>query len=84
MHYMEIRLVSTENSDIIMVDGKNISNIGTDEKLQIIEKLKPIILESGNLNIFLQYILENLGEYITSDRPCSQCGDYIDTYTLEI
>lgn len=80
---MEIKLTSTENSDIIEIDGKNFNNLSNDEKSKIIESVK-LKIKPKDLNFFLQFILENFGKHNISDKPCSQCGDYIETYTLEI
>lgn len=83
INYMEIKLTSTENSNIIEVDGRDFNSLSDIEKFKIIENVK-LKIKPGNLYFFLQFILENFGKHSISDKPCSQCGDYVRTYTLEI
>ena len=40
--------------------------------------------DGSDLNFFLQYVLEQYGEYNSDDEPCGCCGDWEDNYKLEI
>lgn len=33
---------------------------------------------------FLQWVVREYGDYDCSEKPCESCGDYTETYTLEI
>jgi len=34
--------------------------------------------------MFLQWFIKTYGEYDCSDKPCECCGDYTETYKLDI
>ena len=35
-------------------------------------------------NSFLRWVAMEFGDYSCSEQPCTVCGDYIESYTLEI
>lgn len=41
-------------------------------------------IDSGFFNYFLQCVCEQYGLYDVSETTCPICGDYIETYKLEI
>lgn len=51
---------------------------------KICSKLCTDIASQEHFNAFLQFILEEFGEYKCSNKPCDQCGDYTETYKLEL
>ena len=50
-----------------------------DKIVQNLPKIDP-----GFFNYFLQWICEQYGSYDVSEEPCPVCGDYTETYKLEI
>lgn len=50
-----------------------------DEIIKILPKL-----HCSWFNRFLQWVCEEYGYYECSEKPCEQCGDYTETFKLEI
>lgn len=74
-------------NDCLEID--NISEIDMTEE-QRNDYFNKIIKELPNLdphcwfNMFLQWFIQTYGEYDCSDKPCECCGDYTETYKLDI
>lgn len=40
--------------------------------------------DGRDLNYLLQFVVPQFGEHSSSDEPCGCCGDWIDTWMLDI
>lgn len=84
---MKLKMVCGCTADSLTIDGKEEINLNTEEKKVVWKKVCEYLCHYGNhdhLNEFLQFVLSHHGKYGCSTEPCEQCGDYIETYTLEI
>lgn len=83
---MEIQLIRGCINDYLGINGKKEVNMTYEERLkyyyEIVDKIPE--LDSYWFNRFLQWVCEEFGEYECSDKPCEQCGDYTETYTLNL
>lgn len=70
--------------DFIFINDKLYDNNLTDAIFSDIVKLISNIQDVAILQSLFMMILESIGEYECSDRPCECCGDFITTYKLEI
>lgn len=58
-----------------------------DERADVWNKVCEYLIDNGEhkyLNEFLQFVLTHHGVYGCSTEPCEQCGDYVETYKLDI
>lgn len=69
--------------DSLTIDGIEEINLSDEKRKEVLNRIFPHI-NSSDLNELLQWFLPKYGEYEGSDKPCDCCGDYIDTYTLNI
>lgn len=84
---MNIELTEGCVSDSLTIDGVEECKL-TDEQRQdylnrVLDSLKSFF-KPNDLNTFLQYLCRTHGEWETTDTPCPQCGDFIDTYRLNL
>lgn len=70
--------------DSLSVDGVESIDMDIDSFKDVLHKLLDRETDLGTLQEVFMVLMAQQGEYERSDRPCSQCGDYITTYTLEI
>lgn len=71
-------------ADTTNIDGKEIIDSTVEEVRDVIIKLVSREKDLGTLQYCFMNLMESQGEYSCSNHPCSSCGDYISTYTLEI
>lgn len=80
---MKIKLTQGCICDSLTIDGKEEIDLNDDERVKVLNKVLDCIKPS-ELNVLLQLILPIYGEYYSDGIPCSQCGDIVETYSLEI
>lgn len=89
---MKIELVQGCIADRLDVDGKPIMDMSEDELKDILIKVANNVAQKELQPYERLWITESvrvLVEYFSdtiecSERPCECCGDFIETYTLEI
>lgn len=83
---MNIKMVRGCICDSLTIDGKEEINLNDRERVEIIKKVSGHLmkLEARYLNELLQFLLEKMGEYSCSGQVCECCGDFVETYKLEI
>lgn len=72
--------------DSLTIDGKEEIDLNDIERKEIINKVCEHLkkIEPQHLNELLQVFLVKMGEYSCSGQVCECCGDFIETYKLEI
>jgi len=85
---MKIEMVEGCMCDSLTIDGVEEIDMTDDARQKYIEDicegLKKVI-KPNELNYFLQHVAYNYGKSKRLyDEPCSCCGDYVYSYTLEI
>jgi hypothetical protein len=84
---MKLKMVTGCTTDSLTIDGKEEIDLTDDERADAWNKVCGYLIDNGEhkyLNEFLQFVLTHHGEYGCSTEPCGQCGDYVETYKLEI
>lgn len=83
---MNIKMVRGCICDSLTIDGKEEINLNDRERVEIIKKVSEHLkgLEARYLNELLQFLLEKMGKYSCSGQPCECCGDFVETYKVEI
>lgn len=87
---MKIELVEGCIADSLDIDGKAIYEYSTEELKDVLTKATAYAVnkaEEGdiyNLQTAIRYLVEMFGNYKHSEDACECCGDFIDTYTMEI
>lgn len=75
--------------DWLGIDGIKEIDMTNEQRLQYFYKICDRIpyLKDGDsswFNQFLQWVVEEFGDYEVSEHQCECCGDYVETYTLEV
>lgn len=65
------------------VDGKDECKLTDEERQKVLDSIHAH-LKPEDLNIVLQVLAEQFGEYDYDDRPCETCGDIVEWWTWEI
>lgn len=67
------------------VDNKNISELEDVLQLRLLMDAIQSLIYDGNepINI-LEILVEHYGDYESDGVVCESCGDYVESYTLEI
>ena len=86
---MKIELVQGCICDSFEIDGKPVIEMSVDELKTAFSKVYEYIMQLPQENSYdLQTALYNLVSTFApcehSEEPCDCCGDFIDTYTLEL
>lgn len=87
---MKIEIVEGCIGDIFEVDGKNILDCTLEELKDALDKATKYALSIADeskmyaLQEAIRTLTEDFGRYESPDEPCECCGDFIDTYTLEL
>jgi hypothetical protein len=72
------------------IDGKNIHDCTTDELKDALTKATAYVVSKADdervsdLQIALRNLVELFGDCECSEDACECCGDFVDTYTMEI
>ena len=76
--------------DFLGIDEKREVDMTDEERkeyffkiLDQIKKLGPAT-DQGWFNYFLQWFCQNYGEYECDDKPCECCGDYTQSWTVDL
>lgn len=82
---MDIRLTRGCVCDFLGIDGIKEIDMTDEQRLQylkeIIEKLPTIGIW---FNQFLEFVAETFGHYECSEESCECCGDFVETYKLNL
>ena len=87
---MNIELVQGCIADSFEIDGKPIHDCTIDELKDALTKATAYVVSKANdehisdLKIAIHNLVELFGDCECSEDACECCGDYIDTYTMEI
>lgn len=85
---MKLELTEGCNCCAYEVDNKPVSILTTQELTDLLQKQFEYALKEGGWDALyrLSYHLaeEFYDTYECSDEPCECCGDYVETYTMEI
>lgn len=87
---MKIEIVEGCIGDSFEIDGKNILDCTLEELKDALDKVTKYALSIADeskmyaLQEAIRTLTEDFGEYESPDEPCECCGDFIETYTLEI
>lgn len=87
---MKIEIVTGCIADSFEVDGATIYDCSMEELKDVLSNvIAHVLSKTKKEDIYkLQTVIHNLvemfGEYESSDDACECCGDYIDTYTLDV
>lgn len=68
----------------LSVDGVESINMDINDFKAVIHKLVDREQDMAVLQDLFKSCMESQGHFDPSDEPCECCGDFIDTYTLEI
>ena len=80
---MKLELVRGCVCDSLNIDGTEEIDLTDKQRQEVLDRIFKV-LKPEHLNMLLQDLIEEHGEYSHSDEPCEQCGDYIDTWVWEI
>lgn len=87
---MKIEIVNGCTAYSFEIDGKPTHECTIDELKDALTKANAYVVRKANderiseLQIALRNLVELFGDCECDDIPCDCCGDFIDTYTLEI
>lgn len=83
---MNLKMIQGCVFDSLTIDGKEEINLNDIERKEIINKVCEHLkkIEPQYLNELLQFFLVKMGHYSCSVRPCECCGDFVETYKVEI
>jgi hypothetical protein len=80
---MKIELTAGCTVDSLLIDGKRFEDLSYREMRDIIFSLVTEFTDEDLYNDIIRDIVYYKGE-LTSGFTCEQCGDFVETYTLEI
>ena len=82
---MKIELTTGCTLDSLLIDGKRFETMNVDEARLVIKTLleQPLIEDMDLYNDIIRDIVYSKGEF-QDGYTCEQCGDFVETYTLEI
>lgn len=83
---MNLKMIQGCVFDSLTIDGKEEINLNDIERKEIINKVCEHLkkIEPQYLNELLQFFLVKMGDYSCSVQPCECCGDFVETYKIEI
>ena len=70
--------------DSLSVDGVETIDMNIDDLKSVVHKLVDREQDIAVLQDLFTSCMQSQAECESSDEPCECCGDFIDTYTLEI
>lgn len=68
----------------IYVDGENINDISDEKKQELMEKFLLFLKKKNDPETLVQNLLPIYHDDLQTDGPCEECGDFIDTYKLDL
>ena len=80
---MKLELIQGCIADSFYIDDEQIHDIPEDKLREYTHKIIDKV-DRYVLHIILHDIIVELGEYSCSKYPCECCGDFVETYKLEI
>ena len=83
---MHLEMIRGCIHDWLGVDNIRESEMTFEQKQNTFNKIIKILpqLDETWFNYFLQWFLEQYGEYECDEKPCEQCGDVTEKYSLDI
>lgn len=80
---MKIELTAGCTVDSLQIDGKQFEDLSYREMRDIIFSLVTEFTDEDLYNDIIRSIVYSQGEF-KDGYTCEQCGDFVETYTLEI
>ena len=80
---MKIELTAGCTVDSLQIDGKQFEDLSYREMIDIIFSLVTEFTDEELYNDIIRNIVYSKGEF-KDGYTCEQCGDFVETYTLEI
>jgi hypothetical protein len=80
---MKIELTAGCTVDSLQIDGKRFEDLSYREMRDIIFSLVTEFTDEDLYNDIIRNIVYSKGEF-KDGYACEQCGDFVETYTLEI
>ena len=80
---MKIELTAGCTVDSLLVNGRRFETLPYDEIRNVITILMDWYKDTDLCNYILRDIVYSKGEF-KDGYTCEQCGDFVETYTLEI
>lgn len=80
---MKIELTAGCTVDSLQIDGKRFEDLSYREMRDIIFSLVTEFTDDELYNDIIRNIVYSKGEF-KDGYTCEQCGDFVETYTLEI
>jgi hypothetical protein len=80
---MKIELTAGCTVDSLQIDGKRFEDLSYKEMRDIIFSLVTEFTDEELYNDIIRNIVYSKGEF-KDGYTCEQCGDFVETYTLEI
>lgn len=68
-------------------NGEEVSNMTPEQQTDVIHKLVeyiPADYASEFVNWFAKTFVDMYGEYTSDDKPCEECGDYVEEWRLKL
>lgn len=81
---MHIEMIRGCVCDYLGIDDIREIDMTDEQRKQYFKEICEKIVEIHGFNFFLQVICEAYGDYSCSKKPCEQCGDYIETFVLDL
>ena len=87
---MKIEIIQGCICDSFEIDGKPINDCTIDELKDALTKANAYVVRNAddervsNIQIAIHNLVELFGDCECDGIPCDCCGDFIETYTLEI
>ena len=80
---MKLEMVRGCICDSLTVDGEEEYTLSDDKREEVLDCICSRLYPK-DLNRFLQWYIQEYGEYDCDDKPCECCGDYVQTWTVEL
>lgn len=87
---MKTEIIQGCMSDSFEVNGVSINEYTLDELKNILIAVTDHVVDSATendmyeLKTAIRNLVEMFGKHESDDEPCDCCGDFIDTYTLDV
>lgn len=87
---MKIEVVNGCTAYSFEIDGKPIHDCTVDELKDVLAKANAYVVSKADdecvsdLQIAIRNLVELFGDFECSEDACECCGDFVETYTLEL